>query len=183
MGPGWARPWVGRPVAITDRDSIAKEFAIVKSGLHLHMRTCQMRTVPPNSSKFPQKSSQPMGQPYSNLIVHRDPSAKRFALVKSGICPHVRTCHVHNSPQKSPCYLSTTTWPIVLKFSTHIESTSRGIWTSQKGMHPHVPRAQLPPKSHCYILTTTGPIVPTFLETKHLIRFLRALSFHRPKGV
>ena len=61
---------------------------------------------------------------------HRDPLTKGCTLAKSGVCPHVRTCHVHN-PQKSICYVSTTTKPIVLKFGTHIGTHHITVCNSQ----------------------------------------------------
>ena len=75
----------------------------------------------------------------------------------------------------------------MLKFGTHIEIHQlRDLDYSKEDAfsHAHVPRARLK-KSPGYILTTTGPIVLKFgiqLETKHLIRFLRARSLIAQKA-
>ena len=76
----------------------------------------------------------------------------------------------------------------MLKFGTHIEIHQlRDLDYSKEDAfaHAHVPRAQRLKKSPCYILTTTGPIVLKFgiqLETKQLIRFLRARSLIAQKA-
>ena len=86
--------------------------------------------------------------------------------------------------KKSPCYISTTTWTIVIKFGTHIEGHQLRVWISQKGIHPHVRTCQLRNASKNPLaiptLTIIEPIVLKFgmhLETELLNRFIRARSF------
>ena len=75
----------------------------------------------------------------------------------------------------------------MLKFGTHIEIHQlRGLDQSKEDAfaHGHVPRAESL-KKPCLILTTNGLIVLKFgiqLETKQLIRFLRARSLIAQKA-
>ena len=84
-------------------------------------------TNPTKSSCYIPKLENSLANRAQIWYARRDSPAKRFAVVISGVLPHVRTCHVHHPP-KSLCYISTTARPIVLKFGTHVGAPSANVF-------------------------------------------------------
>ena len=79
--------WTDRAqVLYTHNDSPAKEFEIVKSDVHRHVRKRNVLTPP----QIPLLCIDYHWVDHALIwYVHRDPSAKWFALVKSEMCAHV----------------------------------------------------------------------------------------------
>ena len=119
--------------------------------------------------------------------VHRDPSPNGFALVKCGMHPHVRTCHVHNPLKIWLLYLDSYLTDRAQIWYAHWDSLAKGVGLVKRGYIRTCARATCTTskKSFCYILTTTGPILlksDIQIETEQLIRLLCARSLIAQKA-
>ena len=104
-------------IGYTHRDSPVKGFALIKSWIDSHVRTCYVPNRLNIILLYLKNHWADGGQIW---YAHRYSLARGFPMVNSGVHLHARTCHVQ--APKSPCYISTTPWPIMLKFGTYIET-------------------------------------------------------------
>ena len=76
--------------------------------------------------------------------VHRDPSAKRFAPVRSGVFPHVRTCHVHKPPNILLLYLDNHLADRAQIWHGRRGAPAKRFAIVRSGMHLHVRTCHVP---------------------------------------